>query len=76
MRTRKSLETIAKECRAIVIYKIFDVDKEECKRRIREDIKKGIIRSNVPDDIVDKFDIQFQETLRWILDNNKLVIRE
>jgi len=76
IKTRKSLETIATECGAIVMYKVFNVDKEECKRRILEDITNGVNRSNTPNEIIDKFDVQFQETLVWLVENNKLVIKE
>lgn len=43
--------------------KLFHVDPEEAKRRIREDLEKKVPRSNVPDYVVDRMYRYFQSTL-------------
>lgn len=48
--------------------KIFEVDPEEAKRRIRKDIESKTDRANVPDDIVDKMYDKFKHTLTVIKD--------
>jgi len=42
--------------------KIFEIDPEESKRRIRKDIEAGKDRSDVPDHIIDKMQKKFEET--------------
>ena len=43
--------------------KIFDVDPEEAKRRIKEDISVGMKRSNVPDYAIDRMYQLYRDTI-------------
>ena len=43
--------------------KIFDIDPETAKKRIKEDIAKGRSRSNVPEDVVDRMYEDFKKTV-------------
>ena len=43
---------------------LFDIDPEESKKRIKEDIENKIDRSNVPDNIIDMMFDLYQETLK------------
>ena len=47
--------------RAIPIFKIFNVDASEARKRIAEDLRKGINRSAVPDGIVERMNSAFQQ---------------
>lgn len=62
-RTRKSIEAIGSDYQAIIIYKLFDISVEEAKQRIKSDIENGIDRSHVPDHIVEKMHVGFEEAL-------------
>ena len=42
--------------------KVFNVDPEEAKRRIKEQIDKGENRSNVPPDVIDRMQAKFENT--------------
>lgn len=74
MRTIKSLKTIAKD-KAIVVFKIFNVDAETCKNRIKEDIKNGVDRSNVPDEVIDRMRGVLDEILPTLL-QNEMILKE
>jgi len=75
-RTVKTLKTIAKNCSAIPIFKIFIVNKEVCKERIKNDLINNVVRSNVPDEIVDKMAIGFEEVVKYLEENKNLTIKE
>ncbi|MGD9678162.1 MAG: AAA family ATPase [Vulcanibacillus sp.] len=53
-KTQKAIEKIAKENNAIIMYKIFECDRELAKERIKIDIENNINRSNVPSEVVDR----------------------
>lgn len=74
MRTIKSLKTTAKD-KAIVVFKIFNVDAETCKNRIKEDIKNGVDRSNVPDEVIDRMRGVLDEILPTLL-QNEMILKE
>jgi predicted kinase len=74
--TLKSLVTIAKEKEAIIMFKIFDTPIDICKERISTDISNGVNRSNVPTEIIDKMANKFPDVVKYITDNNMLIIKE
>jgi predicted kinase len=46
--------------------KFFDADPEESKRRIRNDIRLGVDRSHVPEEIIDKMYDKYKDTITKI----------
>jgi predicted kinase len=74
VRTIKSLKTVVKEKDAVIMFKLFDTPIEICKQRIKEDIEKGVDRSKVPDEIVDKMFNGFEEVKNYLIENKDLII--
>lgn len=65
VKTVKSLQTICKD-KAIICYKFFKVDPQECKRRIKEDLTNKVNRSNVPEDVIDRMQNGFVEVVKYL----------
>lgn len=51
---------------ADVSFKIFDISPEEAKKRIKEDLEKGIDRSRVPEDVIDRMHEDFKQNIQEI----------
>ena len=58
-RTQKALENMAKSFEAIILYKIFEVSVEEATKRVLDDIERGVDRSKVPVEIIEKMGENF-----------------
>jgi len=55
--------------------KIFRLDPEEAKKRIKSDIESGKDRSNVPEEIVDKMFDRFQDSISKLEDQGFQIIK-
>lgn len=55
--------------------KIFEVDPEEAKRRIRKDVESGRERANVPDDVIDRMQTDFEKTLSVLEDEGFEIVQ-
>lgn len=72
----KTIDEIYLYCKdkAILCFKIFDVEKEICKQRVKDDLSKGLNRSNVPEVIIDKMSERFYSVLDYLEKNNCAII--
>jgi len=60
--------------KAIVIFKIFNVDIDTCKCRVNDDILHGVDRSKVPMEVIDRQYEGYKKVVDWIKSNDKLIM--
>jgi len=66
-RRREMLSMIRSEFPGIDTYaRIFDADPEVSKQRIKKDLENEVVRSKVPDEVIDKMYKQYLDTLNNI----------
>jgi predicted kinase len=66
-RRREMLSMIRSEFPGIDTYaRIFDADPEVSKQRIKKDLENEVVRSNVPDEVIDRMYKQYLDTLNNI----------
>ena len=61
---RKLIEFIRETHKAPIVFKalVFEIDTKTAKVRVKNDIEKGIERSNVPEDVIDRMHSQLQQS--------------
>lgn len=73
-KTRQQIESIAKDnINSFVFYKIFDIPASVAKERIRKDIEKGVNRSNVPDEVIDRMYSKFVQEVATIKKSKNII---